>query len=295
MTGPHGLEEQPAAHFLLVAGRSALLSFVMLALSIFVLGSAMSLIGASEAKAQSARHSYRPVKRGQSRKRMVVRKRYRMVKKTQKTFFGGLFAPKRKGRSFRRVKPLFGGFSGLVNVTGHSSSQQGVVAKRLRAAARRDALSARSRRKTSARGWGRGAYRTMCVRMCDGYYFPVSFKARSRNFKADEGRCRSSCSGAQTKLFFYSNPGGSVENMRALDGGRYKDIANAFRYRKEFIADCRCKAEPWTEQAKEQHTSWALAEKEQNKEPGVEVLKPEVEINTAKAQPVDAGLSSLRY
>jgi hypothetical protein len=49
-----------------------------------------------------------------------------------------------------------------------------------------------------------------------------------------------------------------------MDGERYRDIANAFRYRKEFVADCRCKAEPWTEQARQQHESWALIEEERH-------------------------------
>ena len=41
-------------------------------------------------------------------------------------------------------------------------------------------------------------------------------------------------------------PGGSIKNMRALNGERYKNIANAFKYRKEYVADCRCKVDPWS-------------------------------------------------
>ena len=62
----------------------------------------------------------------------------------------------------------------------------------------------------------------------------VSFKTGSRQFSGDEQRCNSGCYEAPTKLFYYSNPGGAIENMRALDGTRYKDLANAFRYRKEY-------------------------------------------------------------
>jgi Protein of unknown function (DUF2865) len=41
-----------------------------------------------------------------------------------------------------------------------------------------------------------------------------------------------------------------VEQMVALDGDRYADLANAFRYRTEYVANCRCKPEPWSAEAK---------------------------------------------
>ena len=48
--------------------------------------------------------------------------------------------------------------------------------------------------------------------------------------------------------------------MRSLDGTLYKEIANAFKYRKEYVAECRCKAEPWSKQARQQHESWEIEE-----------------------------------
>ena len=106
----------------------------------------------------------------------------------------------------------------------------------------------------------------MCVRLCDGYYFPISFKTATGNLGADQQRCNESCYNAPTKLFYYANPGGSIETMRSLDGGLYTDLANAFKYRKKFVADCRCKAEPWTAMAKQQHESWALSAKYRSEE-----------------------------
>ena len=83
-------------------------------------------------------------------------------------------------------------------------------------------------------------YRTMCVRMCDGYYFPVSFSAMQSKFGQDDNTCQNKCA-APAKLFVYENPGGSVETMTSIDGIAYSELPNAWRYRKTFIRGCSCK------------------------------------------------------
>lgn len=109
-------------------------------------------------------------------------------------------------------------------------------------------------------------YRTLCVRLCDGYYWPMSFAASRQSFKRDAQRCESSCA-TPAKLFVYRNPGGSVEHMYDLQGQPYSRLPNAFRYRKEYLKDCRCRPEPWSEAALEDYKQRALAEKaERDKE-----------------------------
>jgi len=104
-----------------------------------------------------------------------------------------------------------------------------------------------------------GAYRTMCVRQCDGYYFPVSFSTSKGNLKTDAQACRSRC-GAPARLYYYPNPGGSLKKMVAYRGGKpYEKLKNAFRFKKEFVANCRCRPEPWTREAKLRHKRYALA------------------------------------
>ena len=83
-------------------------------------------------------------------------------------------------------------------------------------------------------------YRTMCVRLCDGYYYPVSFSAMQSKFGQDNNTCQSKCA-APAKLFVYENPGGSVETMTSMDGIAYSELPNAWRYRKTFIKGCSCK------------------------------------------------------
>ena len=36
---------------------------------------------------------------------------------------------------------------------------------------------------------GGGTYRTLCVRTCDGYYFPISFKVTRAKFNTDSIAC----------------------------------------------------------------------------------------------------------
>lgn len=103
-------------------------------------------------------------------------------------------------------------------------------------------------------------YRTMCVRTCDGYFFPVSFSTGKRNFKKDAKTCKSSC-GAPTRLYYYPNPGSELEDMVSYRGKKkYKKLKNAFRFKKEFIADCRCKPEPWSQASKQRHLQYARTE-----------------------------------
>src|SRR5215467_7410334 len=36
-------------------------------------------------------------------------------------------------------------------------------------------------------------YRTLCVRLCDGFYFPISFAVPASSLERDAERCRASC------------------------------------------------------------------------------------------------------
>jgi hypothetical protein len=84
-------------------------------------------------------------------------------------------------------------------------------------------------------------YRTLCVRLCDGYYFPVSFSTLPNHFERDAQVCQSQCA-APAELYFHQNPGGSVEQMMSFGSQQpYTSLKTAFRYRKEFVNGCSCK------------------------------------------------------
>ena len=59
-------------------------------------------------------------------------------------------------------------------------------------------------------------YRTLCVRLCDGYYFPVSFSTLPNHFQRDAELCQSRCA-APAELLLPPKP---RRRRRAGDLGR---------------------------------------------------------------------------
>jgi hypothetical protein len=88
---------------------------------------------------------------------------------------------------------------------------------------------------------GNGTYRTLCVRTCDGYYFPISFSTTSDHFPEDAHACEAMCPGAEAQLFFYQNPGGGPENMTSITGEQYSSLPTAFKYRTSIDSACTCR------------------------------------------------------
>ncbi|RVD49639.1 DUF2865 domain-containing protein, partial [Mesorhizobium sp. M2D.F.Ca.ET.140.01.1.1] len=44
-------------------------------------------------------------------------------------------------------------------------------------------------------------FRTVCVRTCDGYFFPMSNAASYGDFERDQKNCESSCPGTDMRVF----------------------------------------------------------------------------------------------
>ncbi len=87
-----------------------------------------------------------------------------------------------------------------------------------------------------------GTYRTVCVRSCDGGYFPISFATVPARFPDDERTCKALCPAAEATLFSYRNPGEDINQAVSINGQPYSSSPNAFRYRQEFNPSCSCKA-----------------------------------------------------
>ena len=93
---------------------------------------------------------------------------------------------------------------------------------------------------------GTNTYRTVCVRLCDGYFFPVSFATLENHFERDIDACESQCA-APAELYYYQNPGGSMEQaMSVRKRTPYTGLKTAFRFRKEFVQGCSCKQAEYT-------------------------------------------------
>ena len=91
-----------------------------------------------------------------------------------------------------------------------------------------------------------GTYRTVCVRSCDGFYFPISFATVPGRFPDDEKTCKALCPAADATLFTYRNPGEDISSAVSIGGQPYASSPNAYRYRQEFSPSCACKAQGQT-------------------------------------------------
>jgi Protein of unknown function (DUF2865) len=100
-------------------------------------------------------------------------------------------------------------------------------------------------------------YRTVCVRLCDGAFFPLSFATTRDHFEQDAAKCEKSC-GSASRMFFYKNPGAEPEEMEDVDGRPYKKLATAFLYKTQYVEQCKCKPHPWEEAAVDRHKVYAL-------------------------------------
>jgi Protein of unknown function (DUF2865) len=83
-----------------------------------------------------------------------------------------------------------------------------------------------------------GTYRTVCVRVCDGYYFPLDFATSRNKLAADAQKCLAQYALGQAELFYHPNPGGDVSEAVSLSGERYTDQPYAFAYRASFHSQC---------------------------------------------------------
>jgi hypothetical protein len=97
-----------------------------------------------------------------------------------------------------------------------------------------------------------GTFRTVCVRTCDGGYFPVSFATYQARFQDDERTCKALCPATEATLFTYRNPGEDINQAVSINGQPYTSLPNAFKFRTEFSASCACKAagQTWSEALK---------------------------------------------
>lgn len=103
----------------------------------------------------------------------------------------------------------------------------------------------------------RKTFRTLCVRLCDGFYWPISHATRRDRIGIDAKKCDRSCPG-QSRLFMHRNPGEDVYDMVDLDGRPYRKLPAAFLYRTQYLADCTCRPHPWEEEALARHRSYSL-------------------------------------
>jgi len=85
-----------------------------------------------------------------------------------------------------------------------------------------------------------GGNQPVCVRLCDGYFFPVNYEGAKGNDRYEEA-CQASCPGTKTEVYFMPR-GADLTSAATARGQRYAALENAFRYRKQRDPACTCKA-----------------------------------------------------
>lgn len=102
------------------------------------------------------------------------------------------------------------------------------------------AVTPRPRTKLQIRGHGQGMPMptNYCVRLCDGFAFPVGHSGVGQ--QVQEIACRSACPGAETALF--TLPAGARDLAALSRGGApYTRLPTAFRYQQQVSQACSCR------------------------------------------------------
>ena len=83
-----------------------------------------------------------------------------------------------------------------------------------------------------------GSNRTLCVRTCDGYYFPISNKTSSNRTKIDAAVCQSMYA-EEGQAELYVQRSSDVGQSVSPTGKRYAAQPFAFRFRESYDAACQ--------------------------------------------------------
>jgi hypothetical protein len=83
-----------------------------------------------------------------------------------------------------------------------------------------------------------GGSQMVCVRTCDGFFFPVSAGSGADRSVA-EFMCKASCPGAPVKLF--TRRGEDIENAVGADRSLYRKLAGALSFRTASAPTCSCR------------------------------------------------------
>ena len=82
---------------------------------------------------------------------------------------------------------------------------------------------------------------TVCVRLCDGFPFPVGRLRDPADLPVHQAACAAACPGARTDLFTLASGESAHENAVSLAGQPYLSASWANLYRRERVANCACR------------------------------------------------------
>jgi Protein of unknown function (DUF2865). len=108
-----------------------------------------------------------------------------------------------------------------------------------------------------------GTFRTVCVRSCDGYYFPISYSTVQSRFADDQRTCQRECPATEAQLYTYRNPGedmGQAVSLPARPTPRCRPPSNIARNSTQPApAESRARAGPMRSKAPTTPRRWKAA------------------------------------
>ena len=84
----------------------------------------------------------------------------------------------------------------------------------------------------------RGGSQVVCVRTCDGGFFPMGLSSRRGEDHLNE-MCAALCPGTEAAVYT-RNPDADIKTAVSLDGKPYMDLPNALKYQKSVADSCSC-------------------------------------------------------
>ena len=115
-----------------------------------------------------------------------------------------------------------------------------------------------------------GASMPVCVRTCDGYFFPLANSPGGRESQAE--MCAALCPSAEMQVFYMSG-NGEIDTAVSRNGQGYNALANAGKYMRSYDPSCGCR---------KQGESWTQALR--NAEGMLETRRGDVIVTAAKAE-----------
>jgi hypothetical protein len=143
-------------------------------------------------------------------------------------------------------------------------------------------------------GEARAGSKAVCVRSCDGAFFPVSYSASGGRLDSLEDLCHALCPNADVSLYTYP-ASGEIEQAVSISGARYMDSPTALLYRKTFDSSCSCRrrGQSWAEALANAEAKLGHEDKSDiivTPEKAAELSRPKADPKLdAKAKPVKPG------
>ncbi len=134
--------------------------------------------------------------------------------------------------------------------------------------------------------------KAVCVRTCDGAFFPVSYSASQGRLGGLEDMCRALCPNADVSLYTYP-PSGQIEQAVSINGAKYMDMPNALKYRQSLDPTCSCKrkGESWADALAGAEAKLGRESKGDvfvTPEKSLELSRPKFDAKTKAKTPADA-------